>query len=80
MKTFLAFVMILAIPALLFVASVQAKDQPPKQSELYLSRYYGTGHGVLAHGTILKEEYRSPSSILGRIDASGVWIIQEANF
>lgn len=42
-----------------------------------LKPYSGPGNSVLAPGTVVKEQYKGPNSISGRLDIGGVWILEE---
>jgi hypothetical protein len=49
-----------------------------KEKQYTLKPYTGLGSGVLAPGTVLKENYKSPASVIGKVDG-GVWIIEEVS-
>lgn len=41
--------------------------------------YDGIGSTVLKPGTVLKEPYKGPQSVLGVLDIGGVWIVSANN-
>lgn len=59
-----------------FMYQIGQHQASREEKQLVLKPYTGLGSGVLAPGTVLRENYKEPASILGRVEG-GVWIIEE---
>ena len=57
-----------------FMYRIGQHNAPEKQYTI--QPYSGLGSGVLAPGTVVKEQYKNPSSIIGRAEG-GVYILEE---
>lgn len=76
MKVFLAFLALVVMVVLLGVASQTGAS---RQTQYMLKPYSGTGSGVLAPGTVLKEQYVGPQSVIGKLSIHGVWILERSD-
>lgn len=57
-----------------FMFRIGQHNAPEKQYTI--KPYSGLGSGVLAPGTVVKEQYRDPASIIGKVEG-GVYILEE---
>lgn len=76
MEKALVVIIIIALLTIGFGVGVLVGQQSVPEKEYTIEPYTGMGSGVLAPGTIVKEDYKDPSSILGRVEG-GVYILKE---
>lgn len=56
------------------VGVLVSRDNSEKQ--YVIEPYTGLGSGVLAPGTVVKEDYKNPGSVIGRVEG-GVYVLRE---
>ena len=72
------FSLVLVVFTLLFIGFNAGRVVTKNETRRYTLRpYVGTASGVLTYGTILKENYLRPDSVIGHIDIEGIWVLEE---
>lgn len=74
-KLFLVIVVV-ALLTIGFGVGVLFERNNAPEKQYTIQPYTGIGSGVLAPGTVLKENYKAPDSIIGKVEG-GVYILEE---
>lgn len=76
MEKLLLALIVIALLTIGFGMGMLASRNDTSEKNYTIKPYTGLGSGVLAPGTVVKEQYQDPSSIIGRVEG-GVYILEE---